>query len=351
MAELKKKLKELAELVGGAVIGDGEVEISGVASIDDAEAGQITFIAHPKHLRKLETTKASAILVSKEGISADKPLVRTANPHLAFVKILALFFAKPYQPIGIDPKARISSSARLGKDLSIYPYVYVGDRCRIEDRVTLYPGVFVGEDSCIGEDSVLHPHVTVYPGSVVGKRVILHAGVVIGADGFGYLKDGTKNVKIPQVGKVIVEDDVEIGSNSTIDRAALGDTTIRRGVKIDNLVQIAHNVEIGEDSVIVAQVGIAGSTKLGKNVILAGQVGVADHLEIGDNTMVGAQSGVGQNLPPNQTYSGSPAIPHREWLRMVMSLPKLSGMRKILTDIETRLKKIEETISQREKET
>ncbi len=186
--------------------------------------------------------------------------------------------------------------------------------------------------------------------SIRGQRVILHGGVVVGSDGFGYVKEGRKNVKIPQVGKVEIEDDVEIGANTTIDRATLGKTTIRRGVKIDNLVQVAHNVTLGEDSVIVAQVGISGSTKIGSNVNLGGQVGVVGHIEIGDNVMVGAQSGVAHNLPANQGYTGSPALPHREFLRTITSLPKLPGMRKTLIDIEKRLKKIEETFSSQEKE-
>ncbi len=347
---MKKQLRELAELVGGTILGDGEIEISGAGSLDEAQPGEITFIANFKYLRKLETTKASAILVSKEVPSAGKPLVLTANPQLAFARILTLFYGKPYQPKGIDPRAYISPTAQLGKDLTIYPHVYIGDRCQIGDRVTLHPNVFVGEGAFIGEDSILFPNVTLYPESIVGKRVILHAGVVIGADGFGYVKEGTKNVKIPQLGRVVIEDDVEIGANSTIDRATLGQTIIRKGVKIDNLVQIAHNVEIGEDSIIVAQVGIAGSTKLGKNVILAGQVGVIDHLEIGENVMVGAQSGVGQNLPSNQVFSGTPAFPHREWLRAVNVFQKLPEMKRTLIDIETRLKRVEESLSQKEKE-
>ncbi len=346
---MKKKLKELAEFVGGTFVGDGDIEISGVAAIDEAQPGDLTFIANPKYLRKLGTTRASAIIVSNKVTTADKPLIFTANPHLAFVKIITSFFATPYQSKGIDPKAHISPTAHLGHDLTIYPHVYIGERCHIEDRVTLYPGVYVGEGSLIGEDSVLYPNVTIYSGSVIGKRVVLHSGVVIGADGFGYVKEGTKNVKIPQIGKVIIEDDVEVGANSTIDRASLGETTIRKGVKIDNLVQIAHNVVIGEDSIIVAQVGIAGSTKIGKNVILAGQVGVADHLEIGDNVMVGAQSGVAQDLSPNQIFSGSPVQPHREWLRMVTTLSKLPDMRKSLMDIEERLKKLEAALSDEER--
>ncbi len=347
--KMMKKLKELAGWVGGELVGDGELEIHGIAPIDEAQPGQITFISHSRYLGKLEMTKASAVIVPREISCSGKPLILTTNPQLAFAKILTLFTTTPYQPKGIDPEAHISSSALLGRDLTIYPLVYVGDRCRIEDRVTLYPGVYVGEDSIIGEDSILYPNVTVYSGSVIGKRVILHSGVVIGADGFGYVKDGKKNVKIPQVGRVIIEDDVEIGANSTVDRATLGSTIIRRGVKIDNLVQIAHNVDIGEDSILVAQVGIAGSTKIGKNVILAGQVGVVDHLEIGDNVRVGAQSGVAQNLPADQVFSGSPAQPHREWLRTMATLPKLPEMRKSLMELEERLKKIEASLSMAKK--
>jgi UDP-3-O-[3-hydroxymyristoyl] glucosamine N-acyltransferase len=208
----------------------------------------------------------------------------------------------------------------------------------------------VGEDSSIDEESILYPNVSIYPGTVIGKRVILHSGVVVGSDGFGYVKDGRKNVKILQVGGVQIEDDVEIGANTTIDRATLGKTIIRRGVKIDNLVQVAHNVVIGEDSIIVAQVGIAGSTKIGSNVTLAGQVGLLDHIEIGDNVMVGAQSGVRHDLAANSIYTGTPAMPHREFLRVINVYQKLPEMRKTLIDIEKRLKKIEESISLKGKE-
>ena len=347
---MKKKLKELAEWVGGTVVGDDEVEISGVAAIEVARAGEITFIASPKYLPKLGETNASAVIVSKEITPSPKPLLCVNNPYLAFAKILTLFSQKPYQPKGIDPHAWISPTARLGQEVTIYPFVSIGDRCWIGDRVTIYPGVYVGEDSSIGEESVLYPNVSIYPGTVIGKRVILHSGVVVGADGFGYVKEGKKNVKIPQTGKVEIEDDVEIGANTTIDRATLGKTIIRRGVKIDNLVQVAHNVVIGEDSIIVAQVGIAGSTKIGSNVTLAGQVGVADHIEIGDNVMVGAQSGVGHDLVANQGYSGSPTLPLRNYLRAAIVYPKLPEMKKTLIEIEKRLKKIEETLSSEGKE-
>jgi UDP-3-O-[3-hydroxymyristoyl] glucosamine N-acyltransferase len=347
---MKKKLKELAEWVDGTVVGDGEVEISGVAAIEEARAGEITFIAAPKYLPKLSETRASAIIVSKEVIQAERPLLCVANPYLAFAKILILFSQKPYQSKGIDSNAWVSPTAKLGKDLSLYPLVYVGDRCSIGDRVTLYPGVYVGEDSAIGEDSVLYSNVSIYPGTAIGKRVILHSGVVVGGDGFGYVKEGKKNVKIPQIGKVEIEDDVEIGPNTTVDRATFGKTIIRRGVKIDNLVQVAHNVLIGEDSILCAQVGISGSTKVGSNVTLAGQVGVVDHTEIGDNVIVGAQAGVTHKLAPNQAYVGSPAVPHREFLRINAVFSKLPEMRKTLIEIEKRFKKIEEALSLKGKE-
>jgi UDP-3-O-[3-hydroxymyristoyl] glucosamine N-acyltransferase len=347
---MEKKLKELAEWVGGTVVGDGEIEIHGVASIEDAKRGEITFIANPRYLPKLGQTQASAVIVSPEVTSNDKSLLSVKNPYLAFAKILALFSHKPYQARGVDPRSWISPTAQLGKDLTVYPFVYIGDRCRIGDRVTLYPGVSVGEDSSIGEDSILQANVSVYPGMVIGRRVILHSGVVVGSDGFGYAKEGKRNLKIPQVGKVEIEDDVEIGSNTSIDRGALGNTVIRRGVKIDNLVQIAHNVVIGEDSIIVAQVGISGSTKIGNNVTLGGQVGLVGHITVGDNVMVGAQSGVPHDLPANQAYTGTPALPHREFLRAVSVFPKLPEIKKTLAEIEKRLKKVEETILPGEKE-
>jgi UDP-3-O-[3-hydroxymyristoyl] glucosamine N-acyltransferase len=347
---MKKRLRELAQWVDGTVVGDGEIEISGVAAIEEAQAGEITFVANPKYLPKLSETNASAVIVSKEVTQADKPLLCVPDPYLAFAKILTLFSHKPYQSKGIDSNTWVSPTAKLGEDLTLYPFVYIGDHCSIGDRVTLYPGVYVGEDSSIGEDSILHSNVSIYSGTILGKRVILHSGVVVGSDGFAYVKEGKKNVKIPQIGKVEIEDDVEIGANTTVDRATFGKTIIRRGVKIDNLVQVAHNVVIGEDSILCAQVGISGSTKVGSNVTLAGQVGVVDHTEIGDNVMVGAQAGVTHRLPPNQGYVGSPALPHREFLRANAVFSKLPEMRKTLIEIEKRLKKIEETLSSKNKE-
>ena len=347
---MNKTLKELAEWVGGTVIGDGDIAISGVAAVENAKAGEITFIASAKYLPLLSTTGASAVIVSPDVKQSDKPLLSVANPYLAFAKILTLFTQKPYAAKGIDPQAWISPTARIGKDVTVYPFVCIGDRCSIGDRVTLYPGVSVGEDSSIGDESILHAHVSVYPRTIIGKRVILHSGVVIGSDGFAYVKEGKKNVKFPQVGIVEIEDDVEVGANTTVDRAALGKTVIHRGVKIDNLVQVAHNVVIGEDSIIVAQVGISGSTKIGSNVTLGGQAGLTGHITIGDNVMVAAKAGVMNDLAPNAAYMGAPAIPHREQMRVIAATLKLPEMKKTLKELEARLKRIEEATSAKEME-
>jgi UDP-3-O-[3-hydroxymyristoyl] glucosamine N-acyltransferase len=347
---MKMKLIDLAQHLGGTVVGDGDVDISGLASIDEAKPGQIAFIEGAKQLSKIEATGASAVIVPSGVTSDARPLLVVTNPRLAFARALALLTVPPYRPLGVDPRAAVSPTAVLGKDLSIHPFATVGEGCRIGDRVTLYPGAFLGNGSSVGDDSVLHPNVSVYAGTRIGNRVILHSGVVVGSDGFGYVKEGRRNVKIPQVGTVEIEDDVEVGANTTIDRATLGKTVIRRGVKIDNLVQVAHNVVIGEDSIIVAQVGISGSTRVGNNVTLGGQVGLTGHIEIGDNVMVGAQSGVPYSLAANAAYTGSPALPHREFLRMAMALPKVPEMRKALGELEKRLSRLEGVNSPHEKE-
>jgi len=338
---MEKTLSELAQLVDGEVIGDGGVKIVGVAPIEEARKGQITFIAHPRYVPHLNETEASAVIVSSKVGEAGKPLLRVANPYLAFAKILGIYAHRPYEPRGVDQRAWVSPTAKLGEEISIYPFVYVGDHVQIGNRVILFPGVFVGDNSVIGDDTLIYPNVSIYEGSRIGKRVILHGGVVIGSDGFGFARDGRRSVKIPQVGTVEIGDDVEIGANTTVDRAAMGKTIIKRGVKIDNLVQVAHSVTIGEDSIIVAQVGIAGSSKIGSNVILAGQVGVIDHIEIGDNAMVGPQSGVAKDLPPNQAFMGSPSIPHKEYLKAVMTFPKLPEMWRKIGQLGAKVRHLE----------
>ena len=340
----KSSLRELADLVNGDVAGDETTLITGIKSIDQANKGEITFISEKKYLSMVNTTQASALIVTPDFKDSKIPLLFVENPYLAYAKIATFFHSKPVQGRGIDRNAVIGKNAEIGEDVSIYPFVYVGDNVKIEERVSLYPGVFIGNDVHIGEDTIIHANVSVREGCQIGKRVIIHCGTVIGSDGFGFAKDGKKYHKIPQIGIVQIDDDVEIGANNTIDRAAFGRTWIKRGVKTDNLVQVGHNVTVGENTVLVAMVGISGSTEIGKNCVIAGQVGIGGHLKIGDNVTVGAQSGVTKNIASNQIVSGLPAIPHKEWLRSQISITKLPKIRKTLKELELRIKKIEQDI-------
>ncbi|MDI6616007.1 MAG: UDP-3-O-(3-hydroxymyristoyl)glucosamine N-acyltransferase, partial [Syntrophaceae bacterium] len=275
---VRKRLREIARHVGGSVVGDPDVFVSHVQGIDEAGEGDLTFIANPKYRDRLETTRASAILVSPGVTSPGKNLIVTDDPYSAMAKTLALLYPDETPPPGISTRAFVESDAEIGEEVTLYPGVYIGRRARIGRGVRLYPGVVVGDDASVGDGSTLYPNVVVYKNCAIGKRVILHGGVIVGADGFGFANPGADNRKVPQVGIVQIDDDVEIGANTTIDRGTLGKTWIQKGVKIDNLVQIGHNVVIGENSIIVAQVGISGSTKLGESVILGGQVGVVGHI-------------------------------------------------------------------------
>ncbi|MBI5874264.1 MAG: UDP-3-O-(3-hydroxymyristoyl)glucosamine N-acyltransferase [Deltaproteobacteria bacterium] len=338
-----KTLKELARFVGGDIAGDENIAISDVAGIDNAGEGDITFIANPKYIAMIANAKASAFIVSPDvKAQAGKNFLYVKNPYLAFAKILALFNPPPLPYNGIHPDAYIHPTAKIGSSVSIYPHVFIGEDAVIGDRVSLYPGVFVGRGASIGDDTILYSNVSVRERCHIAKRVIIHCNSVVGSDGFGFAKDGAKYHKIPQVGIVRIEDDVEIGACVTIDRATLGETVVGRGTKIDNLVQIAHNVTIGEDCVIVAQAGIAGSTKIGSRVTLAGQVGVVGHIEIGDDVIIGSQSGVAQDITSKGVFSGSPAIPHRDWLKAQNIFAKLPEMRKMLLELEKRVKELEE---------
>jgi UDP-3-O-[3-hydroxymyristoyl] glucosamine N-acyltransferase len=341
---VKKTLRELADLVKGRVEGDPLTEIVGVAPLDTAQPGDITYIRSKKYGPLLETTGASAVITPLHMVSDKKALLWAENPQLAFAKILALYHRKPVRDTGVHRNAWISSTARLGNGISIGPFAVIGENVVIEDRVAIHSGVFVGDNSTIGEETVIYPNVSIYEGTTIGRRVILHSGVVVGSDGFGYVRDGDTHVKIPQVGGVTIEDDVEIGANSTIDRATMGQTIIKRGVKIDNLVQVAHNVVIGENSIIVAQVGIAGSSRVGRDVILAGQVGVADHIEIGDNVIVGAQAGVGKDVPPRQILQGSPSMPQKDFLRSAVIIPRLPQIKRTLDELIRRVQELEDKI-------
>jgi UDP-3-O-[3-hydroxymyristoyl] glucosamine N-acyltransferase len=336
------KIKEIAYILHGRVVGDGEVVIERLYPIEEAGAGDLTFIANPQYLRQLETTRADAILVRPGTECPGKNLIIVGDPYVALGKLLAIFCPEESHSPSISSRAVVEEGADISPEATIYSGVTVCQGARIRRGAVLYPGVFVGRDVSIDEDSILYPNVCVYRKCIIGKRVILHAGVVVGGDGFGYANPGADNLKIPQVGIVQIDEDVEIGSNSTIDRATLGKTWIKRGVKIDNLVQIAHNVVIGEDSVIVAQVGISGSTKLGKSVIIGGQAGLVGHITIGDRVMIGAKSGVHENISSGLTVSGTPHLPHKTWLRVVASMAKLPEMRQKLSLLTTRVNKLEE---------
>ena len=341
---MEKTLKELADAIGGEVRGNPGLSITGVAPIEEAGAGQITFVANEKYAKLVTTTKASAIIVSEDFKFLERDLIISDNPYLGFAKILTIFSAIPAAPTGIHPKADVAASASIGRDASIHAFVSIGERARIGSGVTILPGTWVGEDCTIGDGTFISGNVSICRGSVIGSRVRIHSGTVIGSDGFGYARDNEKYFKIPQTGIVEIGDDVEIGANVCIDRATMGRTVIGRGTKIDNLVHVAHNVKIGENTILIAQVGISGSTKIGSNVILAGQVGVTGHIEIGDLVMVGAQSGIAHDVKPGSAISGSPAIPHREWLRMVATLPKVPEMRRQINDLNRKIAELEEKL-------
>jgi UDP-3-O-[3-hydroxymyristoyl] glucosamine N-acyltransferase len=348
-----KTLNELANHVGGRVIGDGDVVIYKVAPIGEAAAGEITFLTNPRYQKFLRNCKASAVIVGPGGVggadrSAPLSFLEAANPYVAFAKILQLFHPEQQFNGKVSPAAHIDDTAVVAEGVTIFPNVFVGPGAEIGRGTVLFPGVYVGAEAKVGGGCVLHPNVVIREGCCIGDRVILHAGVAVGSDGFGYAGGGAARIKIPQVGIVIIEDDVEIGANTTIDRATLGKTVVGHGAKIDNLVQIAHNVVIGEYSVVAAQAGIAGSTKLGKNVTLAGQVGVVNHVEIGDGATIGPQSGIPKSVPPGAVLSGGvAAAPHHEWLKVMTLLPQLPTLWSAVRRLE---KEVARLLKGREKE-
>lgn len=324
---MQKTLKEIAEYIDGEVVGSADVVITGVSGIKEAKEGDITFLANPKYSPLIETTNASAIITSNDIKSSRKPIIRTQNPSLAFTK--AISFIMPYQirhPKGIHQTAIIGKNVSLGKDAAIGPYVVVEDGASIGDRSIIYSGCFIGSNSRIGNDSLIYSNVSIREHINIGKRVVIHSGTVIGSDGFGFATVEGLHHKIPQIGTVEVGDDVEIGANVTIDRARFDKTVVGAGTKIDNLVHIAHNVTIGENSIVVAQVGISGSTSVGKGVTLAGQAGLVGHITIGDGAVVMAQAGVSKSVAPNTMVWGYPAKPVNIAKRVnacVQNLPRL----------------------------
>ncbi len=334
------KLKKIASLLNGEIIGNHDIEITGVSGIKEAQKGDIIFISAKRYVKDLSGCRASCVIVKEPITDIDITQLKVSNPYFAFAKLLEYFYVEPQEPIGISKNAIVSDKAKIAEGVSIFPFSYISDGVSIGAGTFIYPFVFIGENTTIGEKCIIYPHVTLREGVKVSNRVIIHSGSVIGSDGFGYVFEEGRHYKIPQVGGIIIGDDVEIGSNVSIDRATTGNTIVGKGTKIDNLVQIAHNVKIGNNSIIVAQVGIGGSTEIGDYVTLAGQVGVSDHTKIESETMIGAQSGVMGHITKG-VYSGTFAIPHRDWLRAQAIFAKLPELNKKVKELEEKIRELE----------
>jgi len=343
-------LADLAARVGGRIEGDGAIVIGRVMPLEAAGPGDITFFANRKYRSQLEGSRASAVIVSEdEGAPAGPALIRIGNPYLAFAKI-STFFHPPRESVPeIAPGAVVHETAHVHPSAEVMPLAYVGPGARVGARTILYPGVVLDEAAQVGEDCILYPHVVVRERCVVGNRCILQPGAVVGGDGFGFAFDaegeggsGPRHYKVPQAGIAVLEDDVEIGANSCVDRATLGQTLVCRGAKIDNLVQIGHNVEVGPLSLLAAGTGIGGSSRLGMGVICGGQVGIVGHVEIGDGVRLGAQSGVPNDIPAGEIYSGYPALPHATWLREMAAMHRLPALVKQVRELEKQVEKLKE---------
>jgi len=336
------KLKDIAARLGCRLEGDGEIEIHRLAGIEQAQAGELTFFVNPKYAAHLRATRASAVILGERAEAAPCAMLRTANPYLTFARAVELLAPRPASTPGIHSLASVAPTATVAPDASIGPFVSVGAGARIGARSVLYPHVTVGDQAVIGEDCVVHARVSVRERVIVGNRVVIQDGAVVGSDGFGFAHqaDGT-HYKIPQVGGVVIEDDVEIGANTTIDRPAVGETRIGAGSKIDNLVQIAHGVQIGKNVLLAAQVGIAGSTTIEDGVTLAGQVGVAGHLTVGKGVVASAQTGIPNSVDAGSFVSGYPAIDNRDWLKASAVFRRLPELKKAIAALQRRLDELE----------
>lgn len=328
---------EIAKHIDGEVLGDAAATLEGFAPADSAKAGDLTFAENDDFFLRAEKSAATAIIADKRFTSAKKTVIRVANARIAFAKVMALFFPERTFAAGVHPTAVVAAGAQIDSTAHIGPHCVIGERVRIGARTVLQGGNFIGDDSQLGDDVTLFPNVVVYPRAEIGRRVRIHANTVIGSDGFGYVQDGGIHRKVPQIGNVVIGDDVEIGAGVTIDRGALGSTVIGQGTKIDNLVQIAHNVEIGEGCLLVAQAGIAGSSKLGNYVVLAGQVGIAGHLKIGNRAIIAARAGVMNDIPDGEKWLGTPAQPDQEMKRQFIAIRHLPDLLKRVAELERKL--------------
>ncbi len=335
------KLSEIAQRLGLILQGEDK-EMTGVAGLAEAGPKQISFISNPKYIPQLATTKAGAVVMPEEHAAAVPTALLSKDPYRDFSRIITLF-AKPQGSFsGISEQAAVHAEAVLGQGCTVYPFCYIGARAKLGKNVTVFSGCYVGEDAEIGDESIIYPNCSVMAGVIIGKRCILNAGAVLGSDGFGFVPGAAGIEKIPQIGIVRIGNDVEIGANTTIDRATLGETSIGDGTKIDNLVMLAHNVQVGKYTMLVSQTGIAGSTKVGDRVVMAGQAGVSGHIEIGDGAVVGPKTGVAKSIPAGESIFGMPPMNSRQYLRFMAVAPKLP-------EIPRQLKKLEEEVARLKK--
>jgi UDP-3-O-[3-hydroxymyristoyl] glucosamine N-acyltransferase len=341
MTLMNKTLAELADLSGGSICGDARKTISDVAPFEDAGPESITLARSAQYLNRIVETRAGAVIVPEDFEHPGVNLLRCANPYAVFARLLTLYHPAEKLPGGIHPTVVIGLGTTCGAGAAIGAMTVIGNDVRIGKNACIYPGVVIGNNVTIGDDVRLYPNVTVLERCCLGNRVTVHAGSVIGSDGFGFAPDGEGYQKIPHTGTVAIDDDVEIGASNTIDRGTFGKTHIKRGVKTDNLVHVAHNVIVGENTVLVAQVGVSGSTTIGRHVVLAGQVGVAGHIHIGDYVMAGGKSGIAGDVPDGQIISGSPTMPHKTWLKVQRIIPRLPDWRKKIKALEKRLSRLE----------
>ncbi len=339
------KLSQIALKIGCRLTGDQDVDIDRIAGIDEAGPGDLTFVSNRKYIRHIKATKASAIILGDDIPPVDIPNLRARDPYLAFAKALELFYVPRKLESGVHPTAAIAADVELGPDACVGAYSVIGKGCRIGKSVCIHPHVVLYPGVVLGDDVTLHSHVIVREDCRIGNRVVIQNGVVVGADGFGFAPTSEgKFYKIRQTGRVVIEDDVEIGANTAIDRAAVGDTIIRRGAKLDNLVQVGHGAQVGEDCVLAAQVGLAGSTRLGRNVWVGGQAGFAGHLEVGDEAVITAQSGTSHDIPPGAMMSGSPAMENAVWLRSTAAFSKLPSLIRKVRRLENEIEQLKAKI-------
>jgi UDP-3-O-[3-hydroxymyristoyl] glucosamine N-acyltransferase len=340
---MKFSAKQIAEVLNGKVDGNPNIEVNNLSKIEEGKPGTLSFLANPKYTSYIYDTKASIVIVNNDFVPEKEisaTLVRVENAYASFASLLEMYEQTKPKRTGISSKASISETANIGENVFIGDFVSIGDNTKIGDNCAIYPNTTVGMNCALGKDTILYAGVNVYDECKIGNECTIHAGAVIGADGFGFAPQDDNNYrKIPQIGNVVMEDRVEIGANTTIDRATIGSTVIKRGVKIDNLIQIAHNVVVGENTVIAAQTGISGSTKIGKNCMIGGQVGIIGHLEIADGVMIAAQSGIGKSIKEEKSvHEGSPAFGYRDFQRSYIHFRRFDSIVKRVNDIEFKLK-------------